>query len=137
MRRTYLSLLGKLINLSHLYLFPAGFPAEQLQKKEILPINRPTSKQQKERYYIWRQIGLKIKKFNPIWKETNMGLKIRSLSFLVFIFSASRPFTMIERFNDKLNDLLSRLTTEKSYLRPSVNPNYCNQIKHITFSVCC
>ena len=29
-------------------------------------------------------------------------------------------------FDDKLNDLLSRLTTEKSYLRPSVNPNYCN-----------
>ena len=82
--------------------------------------NQPTSKTQKERYYIWGQIGLKIKLLNPIWKETNMGLKMENLIFLLhvnigicsfqlFIFSARRPFiarlslTMIERVTSMIN----------------------------------
>ena len=54
----------RLINLSHLYLFSAGFPAEQLEKKEILPINRP-NKIKKGQQFIHR------KKTEPILGREN------------------------------------------------------------------
>ena len=74
---------------------------------------------------------------NRKWKsDLSPSCELRILNILIsaLYFLCKQAFhckTLFDNdreghFDDKLNDLLSRLTTEKSYLRPSVNPNYCN-----------